>query len=166
MKTILSITKRQPLPVYLFFAAFALSLTFCKKDDNPAPPHFVYSVSGNGNGASVVPPVNDATDTATAMISGTYDSTTKVLTYKTTWKDLSGAPTQGGFYNGAMGTNGEILDSAWHFGADTARADSVSGQRTLTQAQASLLIAGNWYYIIGTAKHPDGEVRGQVTLTH
>lgn len=166
MKTILSVTKRQPLPVYLFFAAFALSLTFCKKDDNPAPLHFVYSVSGNANGASVVPPITDSTDSATAVISGSYDSTTMVLTYKTTWKDLSGAPTLGGFYNGPVGQNGEIFDSTWHFGADTLRTDSISGQRTLTQIEAASLIAGNWYYIIGTAKHPDGEIRGQVTLTH
>ncbi len=37
------------------------------------------------------------------------------------------------------------------------------GKATLTAAQAADLTAGRWYVNLHTAKHPGGEIRGQVT---
>ncbi len=39
----------------------------------------------------------------------------------------------------------------------------VSGQATLTDAQAADLLAGRWYINLHTAANPGGEIRGQVT---
>jgi hypothetical protein len=36
---------------------------------------------------------------------------------------------------------------------------------TLTDAQATNLTNGGWYYSYGTAANPTGEVRGQITAT-
>ena len=38
----------------------------------------------------------------------------------------------------------------------------IKGSATLTDAQASDLQAGMWYFNLHTAKYPDGEIRGQV----
>jgi hypothetical protein len=41
-------------------------------------------------------------------------------------------------------------------------ASPIEGQATLTAAQESDLLAGNWYFNVHTAKNPGGEIRGQV----
>ena len=41
---------------------------------------------------------------------------------------------------------------------------SFEGEATITPAQAQDLLAGKWYFNIHTAKHPGGEIRGQVVL--
>jgi hypothetical protein len=38
----------------------------------------------------------------------------------------------------------------------------IEGQATLSAAQESDLLAGNWYFNLHTAKNPGGEIRGQV----
>ena len=121
-----------------------------------------YTISGNASGAQVVPAVTGA---GSATISGTYNTATNQLTYTSTWTGLTGAPTSAAFYSGATGQAGTMIGSAWTLGTGVTAAGTHSGEVTLTEAQEAELIAGNWYYSIGTATNANGEVRGQITAT-
>jgi hypothetical protein len=47
--------------------------------------------------------------------------------------------------------------------SDTTAKSPFEGDATLTDAQASDLMAGKWYFNIHTAANKGGEIRGQVT---
>lgn len=146
----------------------AVSVTFCsislvscdKDDDNNNGRN--YTISGNADGNQVVPAV---TGTGSATISGTYNDRTNILTYNTTWTGLTGAPTSGGFYTGASGTVGTEVGTAWTIPGGATGTGNLSGTITLTDAQESDLLGGQWYYSYGTATNIAGEVRGQITAT-
>lgn len=122
----------------------------------------MYTISGSASGTQMVPPVSGS---GTAAISGTYNVNTGQLNYTTTWSNLTGAPTLGAFYTGATGVNGTIVGSAWTLGSGLTGTGSLSNTITLTSDQAAQLIAGNWYYVLGTSANATGEVRGQITAT-
>ena len=42
------------------------------------------------------------------------------------------------------------------------RPSPIEGEKTLTDAQASDLMNGKWYFNVHTAANPSGEIRGQV----
>ena len=136
-------------------------LTSCNKDDEAVNDN-PYTITGDANGAKVVPSV---TDTGTAKISGSYNASTNLLTYTTNWTGLSGGPTSGGFYNGASGVTGTAIGSSWAFTQPTTVTGSRSDTLTLTEDQEAQLLEGNWYYTLKTTKNPNGEVRGQMTAT-
>lgn len=135
----------------------------CDDDDDKKPQTRAnYTISGNASGSQVVPAVEvDGTGT----ITGTYNPNTRVLTYTNTWAGLSGAPTGGGFYNGASGSTGTAVGTPWTYDETATGTGTYNGTMTLTQAQADQLIAGNWYYGYNTAEYTGGEVRGQITAT-
>jgi|KBSMisStaDraftv2_1062788.scaffolds.fasta_scaffold00025_26 hypothetical protein len=117
-------------------------------------------ISGNATSKDMVPTV---TGNGNATLTGTYDPSTGILKYTTNWKDLSGAPTTGGFYTGAAGTAGSIAGDPWALGADLKNTGSYSGQVKLTPEQAKDLMSGNWYYSLGTPTNATGEIRGQIS---
>ena len=131
-------------------------LSSCNKDDDPIDN---YAITGNANGAMVVPAV---ADTGTASIVGTYNPSTNVLTTTTTWTGLSGGPTSGGFYNGAVGANGPAVGSSWEFTPPADKNGSRSDTLTITENDETQLLQGNWYYLLNTTKNPGGEIRGQI----
>jgi hypothetical protein len=140
-----------------------LSLAACDKDDdNDNTQTGMYTISGNASGAQMVPSV---AGNGTATMTGTYNSNTRALNYTTNWSGLSGGPTSGGFYGGATGVNGSAIGSPWTYGANPGASGSVSGNMSLTPAQATDLMNGNWYYTMGTSANAGGEVRGQMTAT-
>lgn len=159
MKKLFSVSKRFVL-ISSAVIISALILASCKKDNNNNQTS--YSISGNASGSQMVPAVSGS---GSATISGTYNSNTKMLSYTTNWTGLSGAPTLGAFYSGASGTNGSLIGSAWTLGTGLSSSGTFSGQTTLTSDQATQLINGNWYYVLGTAANANGEVRGQITAT-
>lgn len=161
MKKMFSVSKRFFL-ITSVIAMSALALSGCKKDENPNNNASMYTISGNASGSQMVPPVSDS---GSATISGTYNANTGVLTYTTNWTGLSGAPISGGFYLGASGTNGSLIDSTWSLGTGLDSTGSFSGQTTVTADQATQLRNGNWYYTLSTALNVNGEVRGQITAT-
>ena len=71
----------------------------------------------------------------------------------------------GAFYTGASGTNGTIVGSNWTLGSGLTATGTFSSTATLTDAQQASLLAGNMYYVLGTATNTSGEVRGQITAT-
>jgi len=135
----------------------------CKDDDEDIPVNTTpYSISGNGSGTQVVP-ANDGTGTST--ITGNYYPGNRQFIYTSNWNNLSGAPTTGGFYNGASGVNGTMSGAAWTFDETTTTTGSRTDTLTLTADQAAQLLGGTWYYSYGTNDYPGGEVRGQITAT-
>lgn len=151
--------KRMNLRTWFAGAAMTLAVfASCSKDDNPQPN--MYTISGAGNGSQVVPSVNGQ---GTGNISGTYDASTGVMNYTTTWNNMSGAPNSGGFYTGAAGSSGVAMGSPWTWAPGITGNGSASGSVTLNAEQASQLRNGNLYYSMGTAANPNGEVRGQMS---
>lgn len=149
------------MPVLLALAVSG-TVVSCDDDDDDDMSAANYTISGSANGSQVVPSV---AGTGTGNITGTYNPGTRQLNYTTTWTGLTGAPTSGGFYNGASGTNGTMMGDAWTFDAAATGTGTRTGSMILTDEQATALTNGNWYYGYGTTANTNGEVRGQITAT-
>lgn len=123
----------------LTHAAFAASETF----------------SADLKSASEVP-ANDSK--GSGMLTATYDTASKKLTYTATYKDLSGPATMAHFHGPADAkTNAGVVVPVKDMTPAT-----LKGEATLTDAQAADLEAGKWYFNIHTAANKGGEIRGQV----
>lgn len=104
--------------------------------------------------ANEVPP-NDSP--ATGTLTATYDTATKKLTWKGSYSNLTGPAVAAHFHAGEAGKNGGI-----QVPITGASSSPFEGSATLTEAQASDLLAGKLYVNIHTAAHTAGEIRGQV----
>lgn len=113
------------------------------------------SMKANLTSAAEVPP-NTSPGKGTADV--TYDTSSKMLTWKTTYSGLTGPATMAHFHGPAeAGKNAPVVipfkDAA----------SGAEGSATLTDAQAADLMAGKLYINVHTAANPGGEIRGQVT---
>jgi hypothetical protein len=107
------------------------------------------------DGASEVP-ANTSAGKGTAAI--TFDTATKLLSWKVTYSGLSGPATAAHFHGPAEpGKNAPVVVPFKD------PSSGVEGSATLTDAQAADLEAGKYYVNVHTAAHPGGEIRGQVT---
>jgi hypothetical protein len=109
----------------------------------------------NLTSAAEVPP-NTSAGKDTADV--TYDTTSKMLTWKTTYSGLTGPATMAHFHGPAeAGKNAPVVvpfkDAA----------SGAEGSATLTDAQAADLMAGKMYINVHTEANKGGEIRGQVT---
>ena len=105
-------------------------------------------------GSSVVPPSGSK---GTGTVTVTYDTASRKLTWKGTYKRLTGVATAAHFHGPAdVGKNAGVAVPI------TPATTPLAGTATLTDAQAADLAAGKWYVNVHTAKFPDGEIRGQV----
>ena len=106
------------------------------------------------SGAAQIPP-NPSKGKGTVTV--TFDTQTRLVTWS-------------GTYSGATG---QALAAHFHGPADAAHNAPVvvnfdkfmspfQGSTTLTESQASELLAGQWYVNIHTPSYPGGELRGQV----
>lgn len=147
------------------FVALAgtLLLSACDKDDNDdiKNPSVKYSLSGAASGAQEVPAV---TGTGAGTMTGSYDTVSKQLIYTINWTGISADATMAHFHGpAAVGETAGALEPL------TIVTNGVSGLATDTiSASADLhsaLMAGKVYYNIHTAANPDGEIRGQVSLS-
>ena len=94
---------------------------------------------------------------AVGEIQADFDSDARLLTYKLTYQGLTGPATAARFQGPAKaGQTGPAI-----VGADDV-SNPISGNMTLTEAQAADLKKGLWYVNITTATNPDGEIRGQL----
>jgi hypothetical protein len=108
-------------------------------------------------GAAVSPPVRSA---GKGQFDAMYDTTTRLLRWKTTWSGLTGPITDVRFHGPAdRGQNGPpaILWPA-PFGP------TYEGRATLTPQQAQDLLQGRWYLNVSTTMYPSGELRGQLRV--
>ena len=93
----------------------------------------------------------------TGSLTATYDEASKKLTWKGTYKDLTGPATAAHFHGPAeAGKNAGVAIPI------TPNASPFEGSATLTDAQASDLIAGKMYVNVHTDANKGGEIRGQV----
>jgi hypothetical protein len=144
----------------LFFTVF--TFTSCTKSDGNGSSSS-YSLSGNASGSQMVPVV---AGNGSGSITGTYNPDSRILTYTTSWSNLSGAATSGQLYyapKGVVAVSG--VGEAWIFPLNSTNGGSVINQITLSPDQETQLLAGNFFYMIGTAARPNGEIRGQITVT-
>jgi hypothetical protein len=105
-------------------------------------------------GAEAPPVESSATGTAEM----TFDTSSKKLAWTIQCRDLSGDPTAAHFHGPAKaGMNaGPVIDISKNW---------EKGSATLTDEQSKQLQGGDWYVNVHTAKHPNGEIRGQVEKT-
>jgi hypothetical protein len=106
--------------------------------------------------ASAEVPPNDSK--GTGSVTATYDTVSKKLSWKGSYKDLSGPATAAHFHGpGEVGKNAGVA-------VPIAPATSpLEGSATLTDAQAADLLAGKYYVNVHTAANKGGEIRGQLT---
>lgn len=143
---------------FILFTVLAFSCKKNKTTTNNTP----YTLSGAASGSQMVPSV---TGNGTGTFNGTYNPANNTMTYTVNWNNLTGAPTSGGFYNGASGVAGTAVGTPWTMGSDWTGTGTYSGTMQLTPDQASQLTSGNWYYSMGTAANATGEIRGQISAT-
>jgi hypothetical protein len=97
----------------------------------------------------------------TGAVTATYDSASKKLSWKGTYKDLTG-PATAAHFHGANPPSPPAANGAVAVPAP-APASPFEGSATLTDEQAAELMAGKWYYNVHTAANKGGEIRGQLT---
>jgi CHRD domain len=102
-----------------------------------------------------VPPVDSK---GAGSVTATYDTSSKKLSWKGNVSGLSGPATAAHFHAGEAGKNGGVVVPI--AGADKG---SFEGSATLSDEQATDLMAGKWYVNVHTAANKGGEIRGQVT---
>ena len=104
--------------------------------------------------SSEVPP-NESK--GSGSVTATYDDATKKLTWKGSYKDLSGPATAAHFHGpAAAGKNADVMIPISPIGP------SFEGSATLNDAQAKALMDGELYVNVHTAANKGGEIRGQV----
>jgi hypothetical protein len=101
-------------------------------------------------------PATDSKGSGTAAV--TYDTATKLLSWKVTYAGLSGPATAAHIHGPAEpGKNAGVA-------IGFAKPESpIEGSATLTEEQAANLAAGKLYINVHTAANKGGEIRGQVT---
>ena len=142
--------------------ALATSFMFfgCTKSDVSVS--LMYSISGNANSSQVTPAPTTNNSNGSGTMSGSYNSSTKVMTYTSTWASLTGAPIAGAFYSGASAGAVGSLVGTWSLGSGLTASGSFSGSVTLNADQETQLLAGKCYYVFSTTANVSGEIRGQI----
>jgi hypothetical protein len=106
------------------------------------------------NAASEVPPNSSK---ATGTVTATYDTGSKMLTWKGSYKDLTGPATAAHFHGPApSGKNANVMVPI------NPHDTTFEGSATLNDAQAKALMDGDLYANVHTAANPGGEIRGQL----
>jgi hypothetical protein len=105
------------------------------------------------------PPATDSQGSGTAEV--TINTSTDELTYKVTWSGLTGPATMGHIHGPAE--RGKEAKPVVPF-TGVAGQSSAEGKAKITPTQYGDLAAGLYYVNIHTAKHPGGEIRGQLEL--
>ena len=106
--------------------------------------------------SSEVPPT---TSKGHGDLKATFDTSSKALKWKITYEGLTGPATGAHFHGPAsVGQNAGIQVPI----PKAEPTSPIEGEKTLTDAQASDLMNGKWYFNIHTAANPGGEIRGQV----
>jgi len=101
-----------------------------------------------------------ATDThGSGAADAKLDTATKTLTYKVTFKGLTGPATMAHFHGpAAPGANAPVLVSLGNNPKSP-----ITGKAQLTDDQVKAFMDGQVYVNVHTAANPGGEIRGQMT---
>ena len=120
-----------------------------------ATPAELLLASSTLSGANEVPAI---TTTATGNVVGTYDKTSKILSFSVDYAGIT--PTAWHIHKGAAGTAGGVI---FDMGAKFSTPFAFSTP-ALSAAQETDLLAGANYVNLHSAKAPSGEIRGQLAL--
>lgn len=87
------------------------------------------------------------------------NTTTNTISWRVSYGDLTG-PVTGAHIHGParMGQNAGIVVPF----SGNLNAQPLTGEQRLAPAQVAQLVSGQWYVNIHTARHPGGEIRGQL----
>lgn len=108
-----------------------------------------------------VPPATDSQGKGTAEVQ--INTSTNEISWKVTYSGLTGPATMGHIHGPAgKGANAGVIVPF----TDVAGKNSSEGKAKINQTQYGDLAAGLYYVNIHTAKHPGGEIRGQLQLKH
>lgn len=107
------------------------------------------------NGRQAVPPSDSQ---AQGQLDAVLNRQTGLLRWKLSYVGLSG-PVRGASFH-SPGMDGEIAPAVLSLGR--ALQAPYEGRAMLTPRQRADLLAGQWYVNLPTARHPQGEVRGQL----
>jgi CHRD domain len=110
------------------------------------------------NASNHLPPTNSK---GTGSVTATYDTNSKVLSWKGTHSGLTGPATSAHFHGPAPAGQSAGV-AIWISTKGTPLPASFEGQSTLTDAQVADMMQGRWYINIHTALYPGGEIRGQL----
>ncbi|MDQ3021910.1 MAG: CHRD domain-containing protein [Bacteroidota bacterium] len=141
----------------LVFRIFlGLVLIFMVQKDSSAT---IYIINNVLNGQQESPPV---TTSGTGTIVGTYNSTTRVISFTITFSGLIGITSAGHFHGPANpGSNAGVIIGYGGFPPNVS-SGSYSNTYTLTVAQDTMLLNGRVYSNVHTNFRPGGEIRGQI----
>lgn len=160
MKQLLGYFTKSGLFAALAFAS-VLGFTSCTKDDGISA-GVTFTLSGQASGSQNVPASSNSN--GSGNLTGSYNSQTRVMTYTTTWTNLTGAPVSGGLFAGIAGAVGGSI-STWSMGSGLSTSGSFSTTTTLNTDQEAALFAGKLYWALATTANASGEIRGQITAT-
>jgi hypothetical protein len=107
------------------------------------------------NGASEVPAKQVA---GSGTVTATYETGSKHLHYHVVYDGLTGPVTASHFHGPAA----EGANAKPQVPLKAPFTSPIDGDATLTEEQATDLLAGKWYFNLHTAANPGGEIRGQV----
>ncbi len=138
----------------LCIAAFAASITSCKKDSTTPVADIVSFKDVSVSSAQEIPATNS---TATGLLNVDYDKNSKSLKYTITYSGLT--PTAMHFHKGGVGVAGGVEQEV-----PAPYSSGMTGSITLTATQEADLLANNWYLNIHTTANAGGEIRGQVVM--
>ena len=134
---------------------FSLLVVFafgCKKDEVANPE---MAVTTTLSGANEVPAV---TTTATGAVTGTFNTTTKILTINVSYMGIT--PVAWHIHKAAAGMNGGVI-----FDLGTSFSSPYTYKTAaLSTAQEADLMAGSFYVNLHSAKAPGGELRGNLMV--
>lgn len=108
-------------------------------------------------GMNEVPPVGTP---ATGRVDAVLDKNTGLFRWRLTFSGLGGSVTAAHFHGPATTDS----NAAPSLPMTPPLQSGSQGRAALTAAQAADLLAGRWYANIHTARHPGGEIRGQMRL--
>ncbi len=167
----------------LLAALASLTLaTACKKDDTSTPAATTMQLSGDLSATNSIKPTSAST--AKGNVTGTYDPTTKLLTYTLTFTGLTGPPQAAHFHYGDAEHVGDVFIPLSNL--PTGTSGTITGSTTLTTVPAvaaqpatsttpavpakpmavqpdSFQLA-HVYANIHTAQYPKGEIRANVVV--
>lgn len=109
--------------------------------------------------SSVVPPT---TSTASGEVDAYLNEKTNKLSWTIKYSGLTGEATAAHFHGPAVvGANaGPALPIVGSL------VSPIKGEAVITNEQKTDLLASKWYLNVHTAANPDGEIRGQVIVSH
>ena len=115
------------------------------------------AVSARLSGSDEVPPV---TGSAVGRVEASLNAQSHMLTWTATYSGLTGAASAAHFHGpAAVGENAGVVVPI-----SGSLASPITGTTTLTDAQTADVLAGKWYLNLHTAAHPNGEIRGQLSV--